>query len=751
MPRMNRTRLLSLALLVVIALTGVSVARAGDNDDDHGKGHRADPLVIAHRGASGYRPEHTLAAYELGARLGADYVEPDLVRTKDGVLVARHENEISGTTDVASHPEFAARRTTKTIDGVTLTGWFTEDFTLAELKTLRAVERIPALRPRNTRFNGFYEVPTFQEVIDLTKRLSRELGRPIGIYPETKHPTYFRDIGLPLEEPLVRALERNGLNSRHAKVFVQSFEVGNLKALDDELRVPLVQLLGARTQKPWDFVVSGDPRTYADMATPAGLRDIARYADGVGPSKDYIVPRDAAGNSLPPTSFVDDAHDAGLLVHPYTFRNENSFLPLELRSSDDPAAYGDAAAEYEQFFELGVDGLFSDNPDTALRSRGGGKPGDGEARLLARAILPSDAYQPGPPSGAAVTPDNGVTPPFPSQPLPGFSAVLDGPAGTFYGMPDNGYGAKTNSADFLLRLYRIRPHFKTPWGGSGRVDVLGFIQLRDPDNRVNFPLTRPDRVLTGADFDPESVRRAPNGDLWFGDEFGPFLLHTDATGRVLEGPIPLPGVQSPQNPFLPNPDAWNIPASRGFEAMALSTDGRRLYPMLEGALRDDPDPRRRVLNEFSLRERGYTDANWNYRVDAEFPTAVIGDMTAVGRNRFLLIERDDFQGIEAQQKKIYLIDLRKVDDEGYLEKELVLDLLAIRDPDRVSLPARPGEFGVGDPFSFPLQSVESFEVLDDHRLLIANDNNYPNSDGRWLARDRPDDVELIVVRLGEEL
>ncbi len=748
---MNRTRLLSLALLVVIALTGVSVARAGDKDDHHGKGHDADPLVIAHRGASGYRPEHTLAAYELGARLGADYVEPDLVRTKDGVLVARHENEISGTTDVATRPEFADRRTTKVIDGLSLTGWFTEDFTLAELKTLRAVERIPALRPRNTRFNGFYEVPTFQEVIDLTKRLSKELGRPIGIYPETKHPTYFRDIGLPLEEPLVRVLNRNGLNSRRAKVFVQSFEVGNLQALDDELRVPLVQLLGARTQKPWDFVVSGDPRTYADMATPAGLEDIAEYADGVGPSKDYIVPRDAAGNSLPPTSFVDDAHRAGLLVHPYTFRNENSFLPLELRSSDDPAAYGNAAAEYEQFFELGVDGLFSDNADTALRARGGGKAGPGEARLLARAILPSDAYQPGPQSGAMVAPTNGVTPPFPGQPIPGFSAVLDGPAGTYYGMPDNGYGAKTNSADFLLRLYRIRPDFKTANGGSGEVDVLDFIQLRDPDNRVNFPLTRPDRLLTGADFDLESVRRAPNGDLWFGEEFGPFLLHTDAGGRVLEAPIPLRGVQSPQNPFLPSPDAWNIPASRGFEPMALSSDGRRLYPMLEGALRNDPDPRRRVINEFSIRAGEYTDRTWNYRVDAEFPDAVIGDMTAVDRNRFVLIERDDAQGVEAQQKKIYLIDLRNTDDEGYLEKELVLDLLAIRDPYDVSLPARPGEFGVGDPFSFPLQSVESLEVLDDDRLLIANDNNYPGSDGRWVARDRPDDVELIVVRLGEEL
>jgi hypothetical protein len=281
--------------------------------------------------------------------------------------------------------------------------------------------------------------------------------------------------------------------------------------------------------------------------------------------------------------------------------------------------------------------------------------------------------------------------------------------------------------------------------------VLDFVQLRDPDNQVTFPLTRSDRLLTGADFDLESVRRAPNGDLWFGEEFGPFLLHTDASGRVLEAPSPLPGVQSPQNPLLTDPAAANLPPSRGFEPMALSSDGQRLYPMLEGALIGDPDPRRRVINEFSIRAGEYTDRKWNYRVDAEYPGAVIGDMTAVDRNRFVLIERDDFQGIDAQQKKIYLIDLRKVDDDGYLEKEPVLDLLAIRDPHDVSLPARPGEFGVGDPFSFPLQSVESLEVLDDDRLLIASDNNYPNSDGRWLARDRPDDVELIVVRLGEDL
>jgi hypothetical protein len=371
--------------------------------------------------------------------------------------------------------------------------------------------------------------------------------------------------------------------------------------------------------------------------------------------------------------------------------------------------------------------------------------GDEPPKLLGRAILPSDAYQPGPPSGAFITGDNGVTPPFPGQPIPGFSAVLDAGHGTFWAMPDNGYGAKTNSGDFLLRLYRIRPDFRTADGGGGTVAVLGFLQLRDPDGKVPFALFRPDRLLTGADFDLESVRRARDGSLWFGEEFGPFLLHTDATGKVLEAPVPLPGVQSPQNPFLPDPDAWTIRASRGFEGMARSIDGRRLYPMLEGALRNDPDPRRRILNEFDLNAGAYTGRTWQYRVDEGFPDAVIGDLTALDRHRFVLIERDDAQGVDARQKKIYLIDLRRVDADGFLHKRLVLDLLHIPDPAGISLPPRPGEFGVGDPFSFPLQSVESLEVLGDERMLIANDNNYPFSDGRWVARDRPDDTELIVV------
>jgi glycerophosphoryl diester phosphodiesterase len=324
-------------------------------------------IVIGHRGASGYRPEHTLAAYELAIELGADYIEPDLVSTRDHVLVVRHENEISGTTDVAGHAEFADRETMKTIDGVPVIGWFTEDFTLAELGTLRARERLPAIRPAGVAFDGRYRIPTFQQVIDLAKR------RHVGIYPETKHPTYFRSIGLPLEEPLVRALDVNGYRGPNASAFVQSFEVGNLKRLRRMTDVPLVQLLDDHG-RPHDLVVAGDPRTYADLATPVGLADLAAHVQAVGPSKRLIVPRDANNRRGLATALVGDAHRAGLLIHPWTFRRENVFLPEDLRRGDPAspaylAAVGDLRAELRQFRQLGVDGLFSDNPDLAVAVR----------------------------------------------------------------------------------------------------------------------------------------------------------------------------------------------------------------------------------------------------------------------------------------------------------------------------------------------------------------------------------------------
>jgi glycerophosphoryl diester phosphodiesterase len=315
------------------------------------------PLIIGHRGAAGHRPEHTIASYNLAIDYGVDFIEPDLVATKDGVLIARHENDISGTTDVAQ--KFPGRRTTKTIDGKAIEGYFTEDFTVAEIKTLRAKERLPS---RNQGWNGYYEIPTLQEVIDLAKRRGRETGRVIGIYPETKHPSYFRSIGLALEAPLIKVLTDNGYTDASAPVFIQSFEVANLKDLSKLTKLRLVQLMEDSKLKPYDFVAAGDPRTYADLMTPAGLAAIAAYANGIGPFKRSIVPQGANRRLLPPTSLVADAHRAGLVVHPYTFRDEPEFLAPD---------YGlDPVKEYIQFYGLGVDGVFSDFGDTAVRAKG---------------------------------------------------------------------------------------------------------------------------------------------------------------------------------------------------------------------------------------------------------------------------------------------------------------------------------------------------------------------------------------------
>jgi glycerophosphoryl diester phosphodiesterase len=322
-------------------------------------------LVIGHRGAAGYRPEHTLASYELAARMGADFIEPDLVITADGVLVARHEPEIGATTDVAARPEFAGRRTTKLLDGVPTTGWFTEDFTLAELRTLRAVERLPQVRQHNTLYDGLFPVPTFQEVLDLRVRLSRELGRDVGVYPETKHPTYFRRAGLPLEGALVALLRRYGLDRPDAPAFVQSFEAANLRLLHDtyRLRTPKIFLTGG-IGNPF-----GDPRGYASYLTPSGLRELSTFVVGIGPDKNQVIPRAADGTLGAPTSLVGRAHAAGLTLHPYTFRAENQFLPVDDRVGTDPNGYGRALAEQLAYLRSGIDGLFTDQPDVGVLAR----------------------------------------------------------------------------------------------------------------------------------------------------------------------------------------------------------------------------------------------------------------------------------------------------------------------------------------------------------------------------------------------
>lgn len=328
------------------------------------------PIVIAHRGASGYRPEHTLDAYELAIEMGTDYIEPDLCPTKDGALVARHENEISGTTDVASHKEFASRFTKKEIDGEAVEGWFTEDFTLAELKTLKACERMPKLRQHNTIYNGRYTIPTFQEIIELVKKKSAEKHKEIGIYPELKHPSYFSKLGLSTEKPLLDALQAAGYTEKKSPVIIQCFEPSTLKRLHNATKLNLVQLI-QDDGKPYDLVLAKDPRSCLDMVKPAELAEIAKYAQGIGPSKHLIVPRDKEGKLMKPTTLVADAHKLGLMVHPWTFRNENSFLPLDYRSktSPEPMNYGDIFAEYKLFYELGIDGLFSENPDTAIEAR----------------------------------------------------------------------------------------------------------------------------------------------------------------------------------------------------------------------------------------------------------------------------------------------------------------------------------------------------------------------------------------------
>jgi glycerophosphoryl diester phosphodiesterase len=326
---------------------------------------KARPLAIAHRGASGERPEHTLMGYRLAIAEGADFIEPDLVPTKDGHLVVRHENEIGGTTDVAKHAEFAGRKTTKVIDGQKIEGWFTEDFTLAELKTLRARERLPALRPGSAKFDGLEPIPTYQEMLDLAKSETRRLGRPIGTYPEMKHPTYFASIGLPLEHRLLDTLKKNGLNSKAAPVFVQCFEVGALKTFRPLSKARLVQLVS----------VAGGPAdlpgvSYKEMVTAEGVKRISAYADGVGPETPLVIPV-VDGGLGPATALVADCHANGMAVHPWTVRAENAFLPPKLRRGTSPADHGDVDALYEALWKSGIDGLFSDftSLSVAVRNR----------------------------------------------------------------------------------------------------------------------------------------------------------------------------------------------------------------------------------------------------------------------------------------------------------------------------------------------------------------------------------------------
>ena len=389
----SKSAVASAALLAAVALlAGCATTSTGSKSAmPYPTLNGAQPLVIGHRGASGYLPEHTLASYRKAIELGADFIEPDLVVTKDGELVARHEPNITATTDVSERREFASRKKTRKVDGVEETGWFVTDFTLAELRTLRAKQPNPA---RDQSFNKQFQIPTFREILELAKSESARTGRTIGVYPETKHPTYHVDAGLPIEPRLLEILAEYGYTKKDSPVVIQSFEVANLKALRKQTGVRLVQLidgdgvdakggvtLAAPFDKPYDFAVAKDKRTFADLLTPQGLAEIKTYADGIGPWKPYLAsaaqvlgpngkPKDLNGDgkitetdrvTITPTSVVENAHAAGLFVHAYTFRNEADLLALDYN--------GNPKNEYKRFFELGVDGVFSDFPDTAVAAR----------------------------------------------------------------------------------------------------------------------------------------------------------------------------------------------------------------------------------------------------------------------------------------------------------------------------------------------------------------------------------------------
>lgn len=376
----------------VLAVAAMLAACGGSNDSPYPTLNGDKPLVIGHRGASGYLPEHTLESYRRAVELGADFIEPDLVATKDGVLIARHEPNITGTTDVSTRAEFASRKTKKMVDGVEEEGWFASDFTLAEIKTLRAIQ---PMAERDQSYNGKYQIPTLQEVLDLAKSEGTKAGRTVGVYPETKHPTYHVNLGLKLEDRLLDVLAQYGYTSKTSPVIVQSFEVSNLKYLRTKTQIRLVQLVDANDvnadgsmdltapyDKPYDFAVAGDKRTFASLLTPAGLKEVKTYADGIGPWKPYLIPSkqvdankdgkpdDLNGDGkiddrdrvmMPATDVVKNAHAEGLVVHPYTFRSEARRLASDFK--------GDPKAEYKLFYNLGVDGVFSDFPDTAKAAR----------------------------------------------------------------------------------------------------------------------------------------------------------------------------------------------------------------------------------------------------------------------------------------------------------------------------------------------------------------------------------------------
>lgn len=575
------------------------------------------PIVIGHRGASGERPEHTLASYKVAIAAGADYIEPDLVVTKDGVLIARHEPMLAvlkadGTldttntsTDVYQRSEFADRVKTKVLDGTSVTGWFAEDFTLAEIKTLNAIERLPALRGTQFDRDGL-KIPTLQEVIDLVKQVETETGRKIGIYPETKHPTFFLEQGYDTSQLLIDTLMQNGFTDPK-RIYIQSFETSNLKDLngqimpDANIDLPLIQLI-AGSGSPYDWVAQGDSRTYADLVKPSGLAEIATYATGIGPDKRRIIPAntvDRNGDGQPddlngdgqisdadrilgtPTTLIQDAHQAGLLVHLYTLRNDSFYLASDYQNNP--------RTEFKQYIDLGVDGFFTDFPGTG------------------RSVLVNDYF-----------------------------------AGTGYA-------------------------------------------------NVNYTPSQSQPYAT-----------------------------------------------DPNQPYYGNLVVANLGRSKGFEGMAISPDKSTLYPLLEGYVVGDPSNALRIY-EFDVASQEFTGLVGYYPLSN--PNHAIGDFTVVNDHEYLVIERDSNQGDAAQFKKIFKIDFFQKDENRFVAKQEIVDLLAIQDPNDLN--------GDGSTtFKFPFETIEDVLVIDPTTILVANDNNYPFSIGRPPAIDNN---EIILLQLEQPL
>lgn len=719
------------AVPVCAAVVGALLAPSASADEGARGGRAVD--VQAHRGGIGLTVESTLASFATALELGVSTLELDVQITQDGRAVVTHDRVVNGAKcrDTApatsGDPEFP------------YVGDYVKDLTLAQVRTLDCGSQRLEAFPGQRLVPGA-RMPLLTEVFDLVHRYGADgSGGSSGVMLniETKVEAGAPEETAPREQFVdvtTRLVRQAGLSDQ---VTIQSFDWGSLMAVAEVApELPLVALtngdflqIGQPGASPWlggldidDFAGDVEAKLVAAAASFG--------ADAISPV--HGTPQDGAVTDpgyVPFTTprMVALAHEAGLQVVPWTVDDVPTMASL---------------------LDAGVDGIITDHPDrlrALLAERGLPLPrayvrpeelptGSGlqQAELVGRAALPARTFGEQVPSGAAIEAANGVQPPFDAQPVQGFSGLLRDGDG-WLALSDNGYGNQGNSADYLLRVSRLGIDLAT-----GRVDVVGGFGLSDPDHVLPFALARADRRLTGADLDPESFQRMPDGTFWFGEEFGPSLVHTDADGVVLDAPLSPAGVRSPQAPDLGDAEP-TLGGSKGFEGMALDPNGRVLYPLLEGPVTGD-DAQTLRMYSFDTRLERYTGLKT--RVRLESPGNAIGDLVALDRDRFLVLERDDAQGEAAELKAVYLLDARDRDADGYADKRLLVDLLAVPDPR--GLGGEPGGY-----FSFPFVTIEQLAVVDDHRIFVGNDNNFPFSSGR--TPGEPDDDEYALIEVDEDL